>query len=247
MPARITDEDLSIAGGRSRHEVFQRAESHLPPAAIESAPVADRGVAVLASHLEGMAATQNRKIIDVFQDVVRTIVLGEAGAATDTTGEVRQSDVREATVRLRCAVAEGNAIVRRASRAGTVRSFKELIKPVKAKPQSVDYRRALRVVPLQAKKMDPCIVVRPPVWLGDRLVVHNQTAMRSNVVLSIQRVLLAGMQVNLGETAVHVIFGVQASGYVCAGCAVDVHSTREHVGQIKNRVSRCAIAARIES
>src|SRR5439155_24115075 len=71
--------------------------------------------------------------------------------------------------------------------------------------------------------------------------------MRSNVVLSVQRVFFARMQVNLSETAVDVVFGVQASGNVCAGCAIDIHSTGEHIGEIKNRVSRSSIAVRIEA
>src|SRR5207247_8773538 len=59
--------------------------------------------------------------------------------------------------------------------------------------------------------------------------------------------LFAGMQVDLGEAAVHVIFRVQTSRDVRAGRAVGVHSAREHLGQIKNRIARSAIAVCIES
>src|SRR5207248_2822608 len=126
-------------------------------------------------------------------------------------------------------------------------SFEPLIKPVIAKPERVDYGGALRVIPLHSEKMDPCVVIRPPIRLSDRLVIHDQTAMRTDVILAVDGVLFAGMQVNLGETAVDVIFGVQAPRYVCAGCAVDIRSARERPGQIKNRIAGSPVAVRIES
>ena len=140
MPARIADEDLSVTSGCSGNKVFESAESHLAAATIESASVADRRGPVLAAHLEGVPAAQNRKVIDVFKNIVGPIVLRETGAAADAAGKRAQSDIGKTAVRFRRTVAKGNAIVRRASGAGTIRSFKELVKPVVSKPGCVDYR-----------------------------------------------------------------------------------------------------------
>src|SRR5262249_46373101 len=88
---------------------------------------------------------------------------------------------------------------------------------------------------------------RPPIRLGDRLVIHNQPAMCSDVILAVQRVLFARMNVNLGQAAVDVVFGVQAPGDISAGCAVSVGAAREYLWQIENRVSGRAITVCVES
>src|SRR5437016_10628163 len=140
MPARIADENLSVACGCTGHEVFQSAESHLAAAAVECASVADRRVAVLTAHLEGVPAAQNGQIIDVLENVVRPIVLRETGAATDLAGKGAQSDVGKTAVRLRRTVTEGDAIVRlTVSRARAVGGLEPLIKPAVPESGGVDH------------------------------------------------------------------------------------------------------------
>src|SRR6266571_2848127 len=151
MPARVANENLSRTGGRPGHEVFQRVECDLAAAAVECASAADGSITDLASHLEGVMAAQIRNVIDELEDVIRAIVLGEAGAATDAAGEVRQCDVRKPADGFRCAVPERDAVVGLAiSRALAIRSFEPLIKAVIAKPKCI-YDGGIRdVIPLRS-------------------------------------------------------------------------------------------------
>ena len=229
VPARVANENLSIAAARPGHEVFQRAESDLATAAVECASVPDACTAGLASHLEGVMSAQIRNVIDELEDVIRAIVLGEAGAATDAAGEVGQRDVRKPADGFRCAVAEGNAVVGLAiARTLAIRCFEPLIKPVITKSERIDDGRTGDIVPLRSRKINPRIIARPPVRLSDGLIVDNQSSVRADVILTVDRILIAKMEIHLCQAAVYGILGVEASGNIGPGGAISVFRAFEH-------------------
>src|SRR5438093_4484508 len=193
-------------------------------------------------------AAQIRNVVDELENVVGPVVFGKTRATTDAAGEIRQRDIRKAADGLGCAIAEGNSIVRLSViLAGTIRCFERLIEAVVTKPERVNRGRTLRVVPLHTRKMHPCLVGRTPIGLSDRLVIYDESPVRTEVVLTIQRVLRADMQIHLSECAVHFVVGVHTAGNVRAGGAIRVQSALENGRKLENGIATGAIAIRIES
>src|SRR5262249_54540522 len=151
VPSGIPNENLAVVGGGPRHEVLEVRERYLAAAAIERTAVSNGSRADFPTHLEGVMAAQVGKTVNEFEDVVRTVVLREAGTATSAAGEVRQRNVCETAYRLRRTVTERYAVIRLTiTRALAVRSFEFLIEMVEAETQRIHDRRTFCVVPLRS-------------------------------------------------------------------------------------------------
>src|SRR5262249_3160379 len=139
LAAWIAYKDLPSAGCRAGHETFECGECHLAAAAIERASVPNRSAPEFAAHFEVVVTAQVRNAVNELQNVVRAIVLREAGAAADAAREIGQCDIGKAAIRFRSAITERNSVVRLPiSGSRTIGCFKRLIKAVVTKPERVD-------------------------------------------------------------------------------------------------------------
>src|SRR5581483_11782513 len=87
---RIANKNLSVGGRYTGHKVLELSkttcgvsESGLPAAAIEGAARANARMAVLDAKLHVVFALQVRQPVDELEDVVRPVILGEAGTAAN--------------------------------------------------------------------------------------------------------------------------------------------------------------------
>src|SRR6266403_2423062 len=97
---------------------------------------------------------QDRNVVDEFIDVVRTVELGEAGAAPQTSIEALERNVCKAAVRLSIVVGatetKWKAVVGLAvALARAVRRVEGLVEIVRAKPERIDDRGVRDVIPLR--------------------------------------------------------------------------------------------------
>ena len=95
--------------------------------------------------------------------------------------------------------------------------------------------------------MNPRIIAGPPVGLSDGLIVHNQSPVGADVLLDVDGILIAKMQIDLAQAAVDVIFGVEASGNIGSRGTVGVCHALERGRQFENGVAGSSGTICIES
>src|SRR5581483_2966680 len=164
-------------------------------------------------------ALQVRQPVDELEDVVRPVILGEAGTAANGAEPALQSDVGESANRLLSAVAERNAVIGSSGFSGTIGCFKLLEETVVAKAGAVDQSGSCNVIPLQTYKMNVSSVRRTPVRLGDVLRIDDGPGVRAEEVLAIDNVLLVNVVVDLAKRALHGIVSGQIRANSVSGTA----------------------------
>ncbi len=220
--------ELAVRGGISTHEVFERgvtvdcfcksaSKLHLAAASVKGARIGQRAQTNFASKLEGMISMQHGDVLDELVDVVGTVKFGEAGAASYAAAESLYRDVGHPAIGFRIVVrsaeSKREAIIRLSIRlVRAVRSIELLGEVIRPETEGIDHRRIRDVIPLRPKKQRIGLHVRPPVGLDDGRAVGHQSGVMANEHLAVDGVLVAQVEIGLGQSVVRVEVGVKVSG-----------------------------------